>query len=75
MKKIEMFEMDEEVLVSAKVVGIVIDDGEIKYKLKNTVNGRLYDHLFKTDQLVPITPEPVPKTLVNNTRPLMKDKH
>lgn len=75
MKKIEMFEMDEEVLVSAKVVGIVIDDGEIKYKLKNTINGRIYDHLFKADQLVPMPATSVPKTLVNNTRPLMKDKH
>ena len=75
MKKVDMFEIEEEVLVKAKVTGMVIDDGQIKYKLKNTITGRDYDHLFKADQLIPITPEPVPKTLVNNTRPLMKDKH
>ena len=73
MRKVDMFEMDEEVLVSAKVVGIVIDDGEIKYKLKNAINGRIYDHLFKSEQLIPAKQEPKP--LVNNTRPLMKDKH
>ena len=75
MKKVDMFEIEEEVLVRAKVMGMVIDDGQIKYKLKNTITGRDYDHLFKSDQLIPITPEPVSKTLVNNTRPLMKDKH
>lgn len=75
MKKVDMYEIEEEVLVKAKVIGMVIDDGQIKYKLKNTINGRDYDHLFKADQLIPITPEPVPKPLVNNTRPLMKDKH
>lgn len=76
MKKVDMFEIEEEVLVKAKVMGMVIDDGQIKYKLKNTITGRDYDHLFKADQLIPITPEPaVPKPLVNNTRPLMKDKH
>ena len=75
MKKVDMFEIEEEVLVKAKVMGMVIDDGQIKYKLKNTITGRDYDHLFKSDQLIPITPEPVQKPLVTNTRPLMKDKH
>ena len=77
MKKVDMFEIEEEVLVKAKVMGMVIDDGQIKYKLKNTITGRDYDHLFKADQLIPIPeePKPVQKPLVNNTRPLMKDKH
>lgn len=80
MKKIDMYEIDDEVYVAAKVIGMTIDDGQIKYRLKNSITGKNYDHLFKADQLTMIfypdrNEKPVPKPLVNNTRPLMKDKH
>lgn len=53
MKAINLFEVGEEVYVKAVVTGMTIDQGEIKYHLKNDVTGRNYDHLFRGDQLYP----------------------
>ena len=74
MKKIDMYEVDDDVYVQAKVIGMTIDDGEIKYKLRNTVTGKNYDHLFKADQLTILEETPKPKYVTNNVKPPLKDK-
>lgn len=57
MKTVRLYELNEEVMVIAQVVGIVVADGEIKYKLKNPLTGREYGYLFTEDQLIPKTKE------------------
>ena len=79
MKKINMYEVDDDVYVQAKVIGMTIDDGEIKYKLRNTVTGKNYDHLFKADQLTMVfypdrDENQEVKTNVKNTPPIT-EKH
>lgn len=67
MKTINLFEVGEEVYVKAIVTGMTIDQGEIKYHLKNDITGHNYDHLFAGDQLTP-----VPKKDVKNTDPIVE---
>ena len=55
MKTVKLYEMNEEVMVVAQIVGVVVEDGEIKYKLKNPLTGREYGYLFTEDQLIPKT--------------------
>lgn len=66
MKTINLFEVGEEVYVKAIVTGMTIDQGEIKYHLKNDITGRNYDHLFAGDQLTPI------RASVKNTDPIVE---
>ena len=63
MKQVTLYEQGEEVMVKATIMGSMIENGEIKYKLKNELTGRDYGYLFTSDQLYPV---------VKNTSPLMK---
>ena len=66
MKQVNLYEVGEEVMVKAVIMASVIEDGTIKYKLKNELTGRDYGYLFTDDQLYPI------QNVVKNTAPLMK---
>lgn len=71
MKKIDLYEIGEEVYVKAIVTGMTIDQGEIKYHLKNEITGRNYDHLFSGEQLYSL----LQGESVKNTAPIMKEHH
>lgn len=81
MKSINLFEVGEAVYVKAVVTGMTIDQGEIKYHLKNDVTGRNYDHLFCGNQLFPseamdldesdYIPHEDTKKLAKNTNPIV----
>ena len=68
MKNVKLYEIGEEVWVKAKITGVTIKEGEIRYALKNTITGKDYDYLFKDDQMK-YEPE---KKSVKNTDPLVK---
>lgn len=55
MREINLYEAGDEVMVKAVVTGVTIEQGEIKYQIKNEITGRNYEHLFVNDQLYPIT--------------------
>ena len=53
MREIKLYEVGDEVFVKAVVTGVTIDQGEIKYQIKNEITGRNYEHLFVNEQLFP----------------------
>ena len=58
MKRIEVFEVGEEVLVKGKVVSLAIDDeGDMMYQVITTDNGKNMNVWLKNDQLQPIPQE------------------
>lgn len=63
MKTVKLYEEGEEVMVVAQITGIVVENGEIKYKLKNPLTGREYGYLFTEDQLVQKMEESKPKEI------------
>jgi len=63
MKTVKLYEIGEEVYVKAVITGVTIDQGEIKYQIKNDITGRNYDHLFTEEQLYPI-----PKTTAKSAK-------
>ena len=68
MRKVDLYEMGEEVYVKAKIVGIVVEDGDIKYRLKNDITGKEYGYAFTSDQLK--TAEALkPNPVLPHTRP------
>ena len=54
MKVVNLYEVGDEVMVKAVVTAVTIEQGEIKYQIKNEITGRNYEHLFVNDQLFPI---------------------
>lgn len=59
MREINLYETGDQVMVKAVVTGVTIEQGEIKYQIKNEITGRNYEHLFVSDQLFPIQKEEV----------------
>jgi hypothetical protein len=57
MMEISLYEVGDEVFVKAVVTAVTIDQGEIKYQIKNEITGRNYEHLFVNEQLFPSTAE------------------
>ena len=55
MKTIDMYEVGEEVLIKATVTDIVVENGEIKYRIKAEHSNNDLDHKFTEHQLIPIT--------------------
>lgn len=53
MREVKLYEIGDEVMVKAVVTAVTIEQGEIKYQIKNEITGRNYDHLFVNDQLYP----------------------
>ena len=54
MKVVDLYEVGDEVFVKAVVTAVTIEQGEIKYQIKNEITGRNYEHLFVNDQLFQI---------------------
>ena len=52
MKTVEMYELDEEVIIKAKVTQIEVEDGEIKYHLKTEYANNDIGHLFSADEII-----------------------
>lgn len=52
MKTIDMYEIGEEVYIKAKVTDIVVENGEIKYKIKDEHSNNDLNHLFTDKQLI-----------------------
>ena len=59
MREVTLYEIGDEVMVKAVITAVVIEQGEIKYQIKNEITGRNYDHLFVAGQLFPSKEEPV----------------
>lgn len=55
MKTIDMYEVGEEVLIKATVTDIVVENGEIKYRIKAEHSNNDLDHKFTEHQLIPTT--------------------
>lgn len=53
MKNVNLYEVGDEVFVKAVVTAVTIEQGEIKYQIKNEITGRNYEHLFVNEQLFP----------------------
>lgn len=54
MKVVNLYETGDEVMVKAVITAVTIEQGEIKYQIKNEITGRNYEHLFVNDQLFPV---------------------
>lgn len=63
MREIKLYEVGDEVMVKAVVTGVTIEQGEIKYQIKNEITGRNYEHLFVNNQLFPSNREEVDTSL------------
>ena len=57
MKTIDMYEVGEEVLIKASVTDIVVENGEIKYRIKAEHSNNDLDHKFTEHQLIPMLKE------------------
>lgn len=57
MRSINLYDVGDEVMVKAVVTGVTIEQGEIKYQIKNEITGRNYEHLFVNSQLFPSNTE------------------
>lgn len=53
MREIKLYEVGDEVMVKSVVTGVTIEQGEVKYQIKNEITGRNYEHLFVSEQLFP----------------------
>ena len=52
MKTVKMYEIDEEVVIKAKVTQIDVEKGEIKYHLKTDFANNDIAHLFTEDEII-----------------------
>ena len=52
MKTITMFEVGEDVLIRAKITDILVEHGEIKYKIKAEHSNNDLDHNFTEHQII-----------------------
>ena len=53
MKTIDIYEIGEEVLIRAKVSDIIVENGEVKYRIKAEHSNNDLDHKFTDHQLIP----------------------
>ena len=52
MKTVDMYEIDEQVYIKAKITNIEVVNGELKYKLKTDFANNDISHLFATNEIV-----------------------
>lgn len=57
MKTINMYEVGEEVLIKASITDIIVENGEIKYRIKAEHSNNDLDHKFTEHQLTPVFKE------------------
>lgn len=65
-RMVEMYDVDEEVMIRVQVADQVIKDGEIKYELRDPVTNRRFDYLFGADQLTACEKKPTAKKGAKN---------
>ena len=53
MRTVNLYEVGEEVMVKAKITDLVVEDGEVKYRIKNVLTGKDYGYLFKSEDIFP----------------------
>ena len=66
MININMFEVGEDVLIKAKVTDILVEHGEIKYKIKAEHSNNDLDHNFTEHQLIALTKDEEEPDLVED---------
>lgn len=54
MIKVDMYQIGEDVLIRAKVTDIIVENGEIKYKIKAEHSNNDLDHKFTDHQIIPV---------------------
>ena len=54
MKTIDMYEINEEVFIKAKIQDIIVENGELKYKLTIEDSTNPLDHKYSYSQITPI---------------------
>ena len=52
MKTINMYEMGEEVYIKAKITDIIVENGELKYRIKAEHSNNDLDHNFTEHQII-----------------------
>ncbi len=58
MQTVDIYDVDEEVLIKAKVAEVLFDKGKVIYKLKDVVTGKRLDYDFTAKDIRPVTAEP-----------------
>ena len=53
MRTIDIYEIGEEVLIRAKVTDIIVENGEVKYRVKAEHSNNELDHKFTDHQMIP----------------------
>ena len=51
---VNMYQIGEDVLIRAKVTDIIVENGEIKYKIKTEHSNNDLDHKFTDHQIIPV---------------------
>ena len=54
MKKVDMYEVGDEVYIRAKVTDIIVENNELKYRIKSEHSNNDLDHLYTGSQLTMI---------------------
>lgn len=54
---VKMYKIGEEVLIKAKITDIVVENGELKYKIKAEHSNNDLDHNFTEHQMIPFCDE------------------
>lgn len=54
MRTVKMYETNDEVYIRATVRSVVVDNGEIKYELRNKATGIDDKFLYTEDHIVPV---------------------
>jgi len=57
MKTVDMYEVGEEVMIKAKVTEIIVENGELKYRITAEHSNNPLDHKFTEHQLTPVFQE------------------
>lgn len=53
MRTVDIYDIGEEVLIRAKVTDIIVENGEVKYRIKAEHSNNDLDHKYTDHQLMP----------------------
>lgn len=60
MQNIKVYRKGERVLIEVEVVGREFKDDEVRYTLKDTRTGKVFDYTYGQDELAPVLKEEKP---------------
>lgn len=66
MKRVDMYEIGEQVLIKASVIDVMVEQGKLKYKLRVEHTNDELEHPFSEGQIIPadfIVPRKIDKAL------------